>query len=194
MAIPTASESLKQIVNEPFTGHDRAGAKEIVAKGPTKGYQDLKTLLNALPTDQAMLHHQPPITTRSPRVKEEDQNVTVASCWIFAVKHESDHDFHVILGSASTAAASAFLNAEICGIPKTGPSIQALSQVRQVFVSLVGLNTIRNAYQGFVKITPPLRVKVAGSLFYDVDHKPGAVGPPGLKPKTSWEIHPITVI
>lgn len=194
MANPTASGSLNAIIIEPFAGHDRASAKEVVATGPTKGFNNLTSLLKSLPTDQAMLNHRPPITTSSPRVQEENRNVKVAGCWIYAVKHENDHDFHVILGSAPTAGASDFMNAEICGIPASGPSIQALKQVRQTVVSLIGLNTIQQAYKGFVKISPPLHVKVSGSLFYDVDHKPGAVGPTGLKPKTSWEIHPITSI
>jgi hypothetical protein len=37
-------------------------------------------------------------------------------------------------------------------------------------------------------------VTVEGSLFYDVDHAPGAVGPRDMKPTTAWEIHPITQI
>lgn len=194
MAKPTGSASLKAIVSEPFKGHDRALAKETVAKGAPKGYKDLKTLLKSLPTDQVMLNLKPRLTVRSARLKQEDKNVTVTACWIYAVKHEKDNDFHVILGSARTAGASDFMNAEICGIPTTGPWILTLEQVRQVFVSLLGLSTIQKAYKGVEKINPPLRVKVAGSLFYDVDHKPGAVGPAGLKPKTSWEIHPITII
>ncbi len=197
MAIPKAakaSESLQAIITEPFTGHDRALAKEIVAKGAPQGYKDLKALLKALPSDQAMLKLKPRLTVRSARIKEEDKNVTVADCWIYAVKHETDNDFHVILGSAATAGASDFMNAEICGIPKTGPWVTTLEHVRQVFVSLLGLQEIQLTYKGFVKITPPLRVKVEGSIFYDVDHPPGAVGPTGMKPKTSWEIHPITAI
>jgi hypothetical protein len=192
----TARASLDAIISEPFAGHDRTKAKEIVAKGPTKIYKDLKTLLKSLPTDQAMVNHNPPISTspNSGRVKEENKNVTVAACWVHAVRHETDNDFHVILGSAKSAGASVFMNAEICGIPKTGPSIQTLTQVRQAFVSLLGLKAILDAYKGYLKFNPPLSVKVSGSLFYDVDHKPGVVGPPGLRPQTSWEIHPLTII
>jgi hypothetical protein len=190
----TAPASLNAIVNEPFTGHDRATAKTVVVKGPAKTYKDLKALLKALPSDQAMLHHSPSITKNSPRVREENQNVKVLACWIYAVKHEADNDFHVILGSSNSAASSVFLNAEICGIPKASPSVNELKKVRQAFVSLIGLNHAEQAYKGFVKLGAPLLVIVEGSLFYDVDHPPGAVGPAGLKPKTSWEIHPITAI
>jgi hypothetical protein len=37
-------------------------------------------------------------------------------------------------------------------------------------------------------------VKVTGSLFFDVDHKAGSVGPTGMRPKTAWEIHPVSDI
>ena len=29
-------------------------------------------------------------------------------------------------------------------------------------------------------------------LIYDIDHAPGVVGPSGMRPRTSWEIHPVT--
>ena len=35
---------------------------------------------------------------------------------------------------------------------------------------------------------------VCGSLFYDISHSPGTVGPQGLRPGTAWEIHPVTSI
>jgi hypothetical protein len=35
---------------------------------------------------------------------------------------------------------------------------------------------------------------VTGSLFFDVDHPAGAVGPQGHRPQTAWEIHPISSI
>ena len=38
----------------------------------------------------------------------------------------------------------------------------------------------------------PLPVIVEGPLFFDVDHGAGTVGPSGMKPRTAWEIHPIT--
>jgi hypothetical protein len=37
-------------------------------------------------------------------------------------------------------------------------------------------------------------VEVKGPLFYDIDHRPGKVGPEGRRPKTAWEIHPISNI
>jgi hypothetical protein len=37
-------------------------------------------------------------------------------------------------------------------------------------------------------------VRIEGSLFFDVDHAAGAVGPANMKPKSAWEMHPITKI
>ena len=47
---------------------------------------------------------------------------------------------------------------------------------------------------GYDKYDPPIPVQIVGSLFFDVDHQPGEVGPVGMKPKTSWEIHPVSDI
>src|SRR5437879_2768710 len=38
----------------------------------------------------------------------------------------------------------------------------------------------------------PVHVRITGSIFFDVDHAAGVVGPGNFKPKTAWEIHPIT--
>ena len=46
----------------------------------------------------------------------------------------------------------------------------------------------------YIKFTPAIPVKVQGSLFYDIDHEPGVIGPTGFRPKTAWEIHPVTDI
>ena len=46
-------------------------------------------------------------------------------------------------------------------------------------------------YTGWGDAVP---VYVAGSLFYDTEHKPGVVGPAFARPKTSWEIYPISKI
>jgi hypothetical protein len=37
-------------------------------------------------------------------------------------------------------------------------------------------------------------VLIEGSLFFDIDHAAGVVGPEGKRPKKAWEIHPITKI
>jgi hypothetical protein len=42
------------------------------------------------------------------------------------------------------------------------------------------------------KYNHPIPVIVEGSLFFDIDHVAGVVGPQGMRPTTAWEIHPIT--
>src|SRR5216684_2408557 len=103
-----------------------------------------------------MLNQMPPITPKSPSVKEELQNVEVGECWMHAVAHEADNDFHVILGSASNTQAGSFMNSELCGIDNKSPSAKQLKQVRETFVTELGLNTIGHAYHGYVKFHPPL--------------------------------------
>jgi hypothetical protein len=46
---------------------------------------------------------------------------------------------------------------------------------------------------GYAQLTPT-HVQVTGSLLYDIDHAAGAVGPTGHRPKSAWEIHPVTSI
>ena len=40
----------------------------------------------------------------------------------------------------------------------------------------------------------PVPIYLEGSLFYDTEHRPGVVGPAFARPKTAWEIHPISKI
>jgi len=46
--------------------------------------------------------------------------------------------------------------------------------------------------EGMSKLKKPIAVEVQGSLFYDIDHEPGVVGPLDMQPRTAWEIHPIS--
>jgi len=77
---------------------------------------------------------------------------------------------------------------EISGLPRsTSPDFTALQAARQQFQDSIEGN-IGSKYIFF----ETTRVKVSGSLFYDIDHPPGDVGPEGFQPETAWEIHPIT--
>jgi hypothetical protein len=49
--------------------------------------------------------------------------------------------------------------------------------------------------RSYFRPDPPVPIRVTGSLFWDVDHEdPPYVGPNDFKPKTAWEIHPISDI
>jgi hypothetical protein len=44
----------------------------------------------------------------------------------------------------------------------------------------------------FEAFTPPLRIRVTGSLFHNGDYQLGTVPPTGHKPQTAWGIHPVS--
>ncbi|MFL6414788.1 MAG: hypothetical protein ACJ74Y_03860, partial [Bryobacteraceae bacterium] len=75
--------------------------------------------------------------------------------------------------------------------PSDSPFLRTLKTARNEFKLF-----FRNALpaDGYDKYTPAIPVQVVGSLFFDVDHPTGEVGPLGLKPQTSWEIHPVSDI
>lgn len=191
-ALPPAARAITAADRDSFIGHDRKAAKTSSADGDAQEFSTLGDLLNALPADQSMLSHDPPISkdADSDRVTEEQKNVTVTA-YIYAAKFESDNDYHVILGTDSAGGIRSFMNAEISGLPRTGPARGALTSVRDQFKQFFASNPLGTSYRLF---DPPIAVRVTGSLFYDIDHAPGVVGPSGHRPKTAWEIHPVTGI
>ncbi len=176
-----------------FHGTDRRDAKTSpVDDSQPQTFADIESLLasSLLVPDDQMLNHQPPITKApdDPRTDEEQHAVEVTA-YLYASAKESDNDFHCILGAAPDHA-PAFLNAEVSGLPE-GASRQSLMAVRDAFKSFFGDSLPGTGYSHF---DPPIQVHIKGSIFYDIDHKPGTVGPEGQRPTTAWEIHPITSI
>ena len=177
-----------------FIGTDRKAAKISIADGQVVTHADVGELLAHLPdTDDNMIHHQPPISKSadSQRLSEEQQNVLVEAGFIYAIAKEKDNDYHVILGTAPGSSPQ-FLNVEVSGLPQSGPFRAPLKQVRDKFQQHLGTVISGPGYHNFAE--NPIPVRITGSLFYDIDHPPGAVGPTGLKPATAWEIHPVTDI
>ncbi|MSR60478.1 MAG: hypothetical protein EXS05_23030 [Planctomycetaceae bacterium] len=179
---------------ENFAGHDRKVAKTSVAGAPVENFSDLRRVLDSLPSDDDMLNHDPEITREpdSDRVDEEMRNVRVTA-YIYAAKREPDNDFHLILGRGpSETVGRNMMTAEVTGLPRTGPFRAQMKTARDEFKAFFGPQHLPSAsYRVFVD---PIRVRVKGSLFYDVDHAPGIVGTGDYKPETSWEIHPVTKI
>jgi predicted acylesterase/phospholipase RssA len=187
--------TLKNELDDIFLGESRRAAKTSVAKAPVEhfeGFEGLNALLNTLPSDDRMLKHDPPITKGpdSDRVAEEQRNVKLYA-YLYAAAREPDNDFHLILGLGPMAPKEAFLLAEISGIPRSGPSIAELQVARRQFKDRLGASLPARSYKIF---DPHLLIRITGSLFYDVDHPPGIVGPSRFRPATNWEIHPITKI
>jgi hypothetical protein len=167
-------------------------AKTSLAEAPLEVFLGLDELMATLPPDAAMRLHAPPVS-RDPgcdRVPEERRNVIVET-WIYAAKREDDHDYHLILGSTpSLTAATHFLTAEISGLPASGPYQEPLARARAEFAELFAGDLPGTS--SYTKYDPPLHVNVAGSLFFDVDHPAGVVGPVGFRPATAWEVHPVS--
>ena len=173
-----------------FKGSARAHAKTTIAHANLERFGDLDALVATIPPDSKMLSYQPRINRDTPRVAEELRNVAVCA-WIVATKGESDNDCHVMLSNAD---GSTIFNAEVSGIPDTGAkdNRKRLFDARATFEAFVAQDgrTTGN-YTGWGDAVP---VYVEGSLFYDTEHKPGAVGPAFARPKSAWEIHPVTKV
>ena len=130
-------------------------------------------------------------TPTTNRVKVEQRNVRVKA-YIYAFKKEDDNDYHVILGDAPGTPNARFLNAEVSGIPIAGTdeNRDRLWAVRKTYKSAFSLGD--TGPRSYFRPDPPVPVRVTGSLFWDVDHENGFVGPADFKPQTAWEIHPIS--
>jgi hypothetical protein len=175
---------------DAFRGHDRKAAKLSIANASVEQLDDLAQVLDSLPSDAAMTSHNPPITedADSGRVTEEKRNVRVRA-WLYAAKKEADNDFHLIMGR-EPGKPPRYMTMELTGLPPSGaPGRDRLKAVRDGFKTFFGQDLPGSSYD---KYDPPIPVEVTGSLFFDVDHPAGAVGPQGLKPKTAWEVHPVT--
>jgi hypothetical protein len=175
-----------------FQGKDRRVAKTSISTAPVETFASIVALRQSLQSDEAMRALNPPISSdpSSDRIDLEQRNVTVTA-FIYAIKKEADRDFHVILGDAQCQAPSCFMNAEVSGLPKSTqhPDRPALKAVRTSFVGHF------NSEPGTSKVktfSEPLPVTVTGSLFFDVHHSAGEVGPACCRPDTVWEIHPLT--
>jgi hypothetical protein len=189
-------------VEEEFQGLYRADAKtEYAMQGsalaPVEYFPNLDALKAYLRPriDQLMRYRYPHLseteTDVAHRVPEEVHNVAV-DAYIHAVKHESgprgDRDFHVMLGSSPMPGMGIFLTAEASGLPRGGPHRTALAEARRELLTIIGSCACDNH---FMQVSPPIRVRVTGSLFFDGAHGIGSVGPAYAKPFTAWEVHPI---
>lgn len=174
-----------------FRGHDRKGPKTSIASASKETFSSIEALTATLPSDQIMRNHTPPLEeTTDTRFPEERRNVKVTA-WIYAIKYEADQDWHIILGTNPTDTTPTYFNAEVSGLPaNNSPAYQKLKKVREDLAEMFGFDLPASGYWEY----EPVAVVVEGSLFYDIDHPPGAVGPAGTKPTTAWEIHPITKI
>jgi hypothetical protein len=187
--VTTAPETFTLVTGDDFRGTDRKAAKTSIVAGDPQPYASIQALLAVLPPDADMMAPGISKAEDSQRVAAEERNVTVPA-YIYAASREKDNDFHVVLGGPDALNTGYFMNAEVSGLP-TGPFRQRLTVPRQAFKDYFGADLPGRSYALY---EPPIPVTVTGSLFYDVDHAPGVVGPDGYKPQTAWEIHPVSSI
>jgi hypothetical protein len=182
---------------DTFHGSDRKDPKTtIVADAKVEEFASVSALVKDITTkhpDADMKESSGITKDTMTRVGAEKRNVKVKG-YIHAFKKESDNDYHVILGDAPDVTPPVYLNVEVSGIPVGGAAAnrKQLVAVRNEFKAQFGLSARGpNRYQ---RPSDPIPVQITGSLFWDVDHPPGAVGTGELKPKSAWEIHPVSEI
>ena len=185
-----------QDAEDIFRGKTRAAAKLSIATAQEQTYDSISALIATLQSDDDMKNHDPPITKDkdSDRVAEEKRNVTVRA-FIYAFRKEADNDYHVILGDDPNSDNVQYLNSEVSGLPTGGPFKARLTQVRSDFKGHFPADVLEHAKEFYVTFPTPIPVRVTGSLFWDIEHPPPyTVGPTAHKPRTAWEIHPVTKI
>jgi len=180
---------------DAFRGNARRAAKLTIADAGVEPFEDVKDLIGTLPTEEAMISHQPPITTdaESGRVDEENRNVHVRA-FLYAASREDDNDYHLIVGRAPDRDPM-YITIELSGLPPDDSEhFSRLKSARDAYMEFFEGHLPGASYDFCV---PPIPVEVEGSLFFDMNHSVGSrPGPDILRPHmpTIWEIHPITNI
>jgi hypothetical protein len=192
-----ALEAKKPAPADNFTGDKRRAAKLSIGSGAVEKFGDLQKVLQSLPKDTDMGDHKPPIKDdpTSQRVKEEQRNVRVRA-FLYAASREGDNDFHFIVG-LDPKLPPMFMNMELSGLPPAGsPSSAALTKVRNAYKTFLAAHPKDHVPgPGYLHYVPPVPIDVQGSLFFDITHFKGThPGPAKIRPKTIWEVHPITDI
>jgi hypothetical protein len=172
-----------------YDGKDRATPKTTYATGTAKIFATVSHLIKVLPLDSVM--RKKVKKTTNIRVSEEQKNVRLKQdTYIYAFAKEDDGDYHVIIGDHIDVKKATFFNVEISGLPEENASPK-LKAVYRVFNDRFR-EVCSSKYLIFDD--EPIKIDVQGSLFFDVSHKVGQVGPENMKPSTNWEIHPISKI
>jgi hypothetical protein len=177
---------------EIFAGQLRGDPKTSVATGVLESYSTIAALRSALPAETDMLALHISSASDSERTSEEQHNVSVVGV-IYAASKETDNDFHLIVGDKDCESGDCLINVEVSGLPKdpAAPDYPVLSAVRTKFETYLDQQLPGRKYK---KFDPPIPVTISGSIFFDVDHAAGAIGPTGMRPSSAWEIHPLTDI
>ena len=189
---PDQKERIRQnaCVNARFAGLSRSKVKTTVTRNQPRTYTSLPQFLNTLFPDTDMK-----VVVRAlskpyaQRAIQEDKMVTLKNVFLLAYAREEDNDYHLIITNSSR---SIFFNAELSALPaNSASSYQMLKAVRSGFENFPGGVNCGN----YTFLVTPMKIStMTGSLFFDIDHPAGRVGPLGARPATAWEIHPVTAI
>jgi hypothetical protein len=147
MAALTAAMK-KKPTGDQFAGTSRKKAKLSIATAPTKTFADLKTLIESLVTDDAMVALKPqiPTTASSDRVAAEKKNVKV-NAFLYAASRENDNDFHLIIGRATTKTPEMYMTMELAGLPpQNSPALATLTAARKAFKTFFGTDLPRQRW------------------------------------------------
>lgn len=168
-----------------FTGKLRSAAKLSFATTANQTYSSMRAMQATLKPDSFM--QRIGLTSTSARKVVENRNISITTAFLYGIARESDDDFHLIVGDSGGVN---LLNCEISGLPiPSAKAYPAIKKVRNYVINYMGGNFCSST--GYRLFYPPLPITISGSLFYDVDHLPGSIGPLKFRPLTSWEIHPI---
>jgi hypothetical protein len=181
----------KATCSNAFSGLDRAVAKKSFSSATQYTYGSFNAFKNTLPTDAFMRSLGIPRSSTSDRVSQENRNMYIKTSYLYAIKRESDGDLHMIIGDNSQ---SALINCEASGYPATvATSYPKIKAVKEAIVARFSTDFCgKSSYTIF---SPPVLITgFKGSLFFDVDHSAGTVGPAAYRPTTAWEVHPISYI
>ncbi|MGD0711705.1 MAG: hypothetical protein ABR968_11080 [Bacteroidales bacterium] len=185
--------------SDKFNGTERKAAKTSVANAYTLEYKNLTSFIKSLPSDSEMgKAHVPDIRTdsNSRRVDEEKKNVHINESWIYAISIQPDGDYRLIVGDSPDIGKAIFFNIVISGLPEeNNSSYVKLSKARQTFKDFFGIKNNCKKSTVFI-LSTPVEIEFSGSLFFDkfnFDSK-SENGYKNFKPKSYWEIHPITKI
>ena len=192
--LPFSLFSQKKCAVDDFTGTQRKMAKTTLVTSKTmETFADLPGFITSLPDDKSMKTRKPPITNAPyfARVAEEERAVKIKEAYIYAITRQADNDFQIILGSDPDYRKSVFFFAEVSGLPESSKdSYSTLNSVRTKFKDQFG-NVCGKTK---LLMDNPVKVSISGSLFFDINLKPGKTGPKKLRPTTAWEIHPVSEI
>jgi hypothetical protein len=170
-----------------FAGKARSKSKLTIVAASFEDFETVSALIKNLGKESII---RTKVAGHNNRISLEKRNVRLLKdTYLFAFKKESDNDYHVIIGDHKDPNKATFFNCEISGLANA--TDKRLGLVRQAFEKQF-VQVCNSAYAVFAK--NPIKIQIEGSLFYDVDHKAGQIGPKGFRPTTVWEIHPISKI